>query len=148
MGISIMGSRRTDTGFTVAEMIVTIVVMVIFAGLLFQTYLTGLSQQSAVIWRSQADDIALTNLKKITTRTSSLVPACSAANDLTATPAGAGSSVAKASFGEESYGSLPSPHDQTLTVFYPRGCSVGTLVEIVSTVTYGTQSVSHASYVN
>lgn len=152
-----MGSQKMESGFTIVEIIVTIVVMTIFTALLFQTYITGTTQREAITRRAQADDIALTNLKKITTHASTLVSACSSANDLTATPAGSGSQVASVAYGtasdashfaQESYGSLPTPHNQTLTVFYPRGCTLATVVEIVSTVTYGAETVTHASYIN
>jgi prepilin-type N-terminal cleavage/methylation domain-containing protein len=55
-----------EAGFTITEMVVTLVIITIFMTLFFQLFLTGLSQQTVVTSQAAANDIALSNLSKIT----------------------------------------------------------------------------------
>lgn len=159
-----MVANQTENGFTVVEVVVTLVVMAVFVTLFFQTYLTNVTQQKAVIARSAADDIAVTNLKKITTRNSTLISGnsitCGSANDLTATPAGTGSVIDLHTYASGTYEESLSGTDlaaypatkQTLTILYPQGCNPPATVpiEVISTVNYnsGGESVQHATYIN
>lgn len=166
-----MVDARSDMGFTVTELVVTIVVLSIFITLFFEMFLTGQSQQVHITRRAVANDIALSNLSKITSR--ALIPvtttACqtgaSSQNNLVDNPNAPGSIIATSASGsapkwagdgspnsglaKESLTGLgmPSSTTQELRVFYPQGCSSGLPAKIVSTVTYESESVSHASFV-
>jgi prepilin-type N-terminal cleavage/methylation domain-containing protein len=153
-----MVAEQTESGFTIVEIIITLAVMSIFLILFFQTYLANIAQQNAIILRSAADDIAVTNLKKVPTRSSGLLGSVTcdtgtpSANDLTAVPPGTGTviNLTGTAYEEKRTGTgLPASTTQTLTVLYPQGCTPpGTVpIEIISTVTYGSESVKHATYI-
>ncbi len=170
-----MGERIGERGFTVAEMIVALIVMSLFLTMFFQTYSTNESQRLAIARRAAAYDIATTNLSKISTKTG--LPAC----DISATgnknnlqidstlvtnggsivatnkPAGiptwasaAVSGGATDGIAEESLTDTPLPSDTTqeLRVLYPQGCSPQMPITIVSVVSYGSESVRRAAFVN
>lgn len=170
-----MVERQTQSGFTVVEMVITLVVMTLFLAVFLQLFLTGESQRIVVVRRAAANDIALTNLYKVRTKTSVSLPACttgaSSANNLIDNINATGSVVATGdstdtvnyptrnwltlglaplATGEPTAGtSLPSSTIQKLLVVYPRGCATGAPAKIISSVTYnGLESVSHAAYVN
>lgn len=63
-----MGEHRGDDGFTIVEMIVTLVVMSLFLTMFFQVYSTNESQRLAVARRAAAYDIATSNLSKISSK--------------------------------------------------------------------------------
>jgi len=145
--------RHTEQGFTIAEMIVTLVVMSVFMGLLFQMYMAGISQQTAVARRAAANDIAITNLKKIVARTSSLLSSsgvtCKSSNDMTSGSYTGGSTITFTGESLTGTGLPPSPTtSQTLKASYPRGCGSTMPIMIESKVTYGSDSVTHVSYVD
>lgn len=143
-----MGNRERIGGFTVLEMIITVVVMLLFVGLLFQVYMFGTSQRQAIILRAAANDLAVTNLRKIASKSSPLLAslACGPSNDLTASPPGAGTNIA---FTPETppYSPLPSSTTQTLRAFFPRGCNASYPIKILSTVRYNSETVTRATYV-
>lgn len=159
--------RHTEEGFTIAEMIVTLVIMSLFLTLFFQMYFTSTSQRAAISTRATADDIALTNLQKITKKANipSSTTACSsttgspnnplvnssATGSIIATNASGGTPTwATAGLGAESLTgtALAGGATQVLKVLYPQGCAVGSPAEIISIVSYGSETVTHASYVN
>lgn len=167
-----MGASGKESGFTVVEMIVALVVLTIFLTLFFQLYMTGESQRVAVVRRAVANDIAGTNLNKITLK--SLIPSSTAVcdnttvgsgnpNNLTLNSSATGSVIATndtsgvttptwatAGMAAEttSNTSLPSDTVQKLVVLYPRGCAIAMPAQIISSVTYGSETVSRATYVN
>ncbi len=155
-----MVAHPTERGFTVVEMIVTLVVMSLFLTMFFQLFLTGESQRVAVVRRASANDIAMTNLRKISAK--SLIPvattACDAVtvgggnpNNLLLNSSAAGSTIAwsVSLVAESTTGtSLPSGTTQVLAVIYPRGCSVSMPAKIISRVTYGSETVSRAAFIN
>lgn len=63
-----MGHQRTQGGFTIAEVLVTLGILSLFLMLFFNTYMLSFSQKNATILRAAANDIALSNLRKITQR--------------------------------------------------------------------------------
>lgn len=162
---------RSDMGFTVTELIVTLIVISVFATLFFQMFMTGNSQQVHITRQAVANDIAMSNLSKITSR--ALIPITTTAcqtggtsqNNLVDNPDAPGSIIATSASGTEpkwlgdgspSSGlakeslnglGMPSNTIQELRVFYPQGCSSSAPAKIVSTVIYGSESVSHASFV-
>lgn len=74
--MSIMMEKRREDGFTVAELIVTLVVMSLFLIFFFQAFMTTQAQQVAVAKRAAANDIASSNLQKISSR--ALIPSSTA----------------------------------------------------------------------
>lgn len=170
-----MSHRKTEKGFTIAEMIVTLVVLSIFLTLFFQLFLLSLSQKKLVIMRATANDIAMNNLRKI--NSTSLIPAanaCDSADNGSANPNNPLLNTALNADGAQGQiiaqspasgsnppfpGSpqlaaepltgtnLPSSTQQTLSVIYPQGCAPQNPAKILSTVTYGSETVTHATYV-
>lgn len=142
---------RSDSGFTIVEMIVSLVVMVIFATLLFQMFLVGTTQQGTVSARASAIDIAAINLSKIDSRDSPLLDGitCGSSNDLTANASAAGTNI---TFSHESTSgtNLPSGTGtvQKMVALFPRGCTNSMPVEIISTVEYNGETITRATYVN
>lgn len=166
-----MRQQKTESGFTIAEMIVTLVVLSIFLTLFFQLFLLGLSQKKVVTLRAAANDIAMNNLRKL--NKASLIPATcdgstngsnnknnAALNPALNTDGNYGMVIAQspAQGANPSFPSpltpellsgtgLPSSTIQTLYVIYPQGCYPQNPVKVISTVTYGTETVTHATYV-
>lgn len=166
-----MGAQRMESGFTVIEMVVTLVVLSLFMLLFYQLFMSADSQRLLVIRRAAANDIAQTNIDKITSKSSVTLPSCVAGagspNSLTDNVNAAGSVIAtndtsdatnypsrswpNAGLGNPesiSGTTLPTSTVQKMIVIYPRGCTVGMPAKIISTVIYGTDSASHAVYVN
>lgn len=169
-----MDTRGGETGFTIVEVIVATVIIGLFAGLFFQSFFSNTAQQTFVVQRAAADDIALNNLKKITGHDSPLITslACSEAassnpNNLTKNANAPGSEIASVNFGQTPAASqyakeptegtsLPpgSGTTQKMVALYPRGCSPAGIapITIKSTVTFstphGTETVTRAIYIN
>lgn len=157
---------RSDTGFTVTEVIVTLVILGLFLTLFFQIFITGQSQQRVVSQRAAANAIAVSNLNKVSTR--ALVPAFAAA-DCATTPAS--SSILMATDRTPSdprrWHNSPTTNPlsslfredasttvikgltvvQELHVQYPRGCDPTMPAKIISTVEYGGENIVHATFV-
>lgn len=138
--------KNEQAGFTIVETIVTLVVLSLFLTLFFQMYLTSESQRIAVLRRSAANDIAMSNLKKISSK--AVVPAGqSCAN-------GGGTIPWSASLTTEpTDGTLLPPGTQTvqtLSVSYPYGCGAAQPAKITSTVSYsgGSETITRAELVN
>ena len=157
--------KPNENGFTVVEMIVTVVILSIFSVGIFQSYLLFESQRVEVARQARASDIAYSNLRKFTTRPPNLT--CNPGKmDLTANNASTkpgvelgnesnypGSSV----YGFTAEGGTTLEHmgkgtEQTVTAFAPNGCTgtsfTNDTVKIESTVILGNgESVTHASYI-
>lgn len=174
--VSAVVDRQKEAGFTVAELIVTLVVMSLFMIFFFQAFMTTQAQQAAVARRAAANDIASSNLQKISSR--ALIPATTTACDSSASspnntytnpsldPLTAGSVVATDESGalapkwdgggspnsnlakEQVAAPLPDTGViQKLLVLYPRGCDANMPAKIISIVAYGSESITHAAYV-
>lgn len=146
---------RDSAGFTVVEMIVTIAVMSIFVGLLFQGFVVATTQRTEMVRQASAHDVASSNLKKITKKSS--LPVGSACNDIDHSSANpnnlkwnSGAVGSEISISPESLTgtSLPSTTIQKLYVVYPQGCNISMPVQIKAIVTYGSETVTHVKYVN
>lgn len=153
--------QHTSTrGFTVLEIVVTMIVLSIFLFGFFQGYIVLESQRIIVARQARASDIAYSNLRKVTTRPTSLTQQVCTDNaatmDLTT-----GSPSTKTGLDITQYGytlepdadvtgSLGSDATQTLAAFAPAGCSGLSTnpIKIVSTVTFGTNGdkAVHATY--
>lgn len=154
---------RTD-GFTVVEVIVTLIVLSLFLFAFFQAYLALESQRIGVARQAAASDIAYSNLNKVTSRPSQLTEQLcndnAAAMDLTSgnpstkpgldlTAAGNGGYILEPTADIQKI--LGGNAGQQLRAFAPSGCTDfdNKPVKIVSTVSFGTNGdkVVHASYV-
>ena len=149
---------KTEPGFTIVEMIVSIVVVNLFLALFFQTYILMESQRISVARQARASDIAYSNLRKFTTRPAGLT--C----DSTMEAGGSGKLLGdQTNTGTSStYGfiaeptsvtqSLGSNSTQQVRVFVTGSCAdfATKPLKIISIVTYGTgnnDKVVHASYI-
>ncbi len=159
-------------GFTIVEMVVTTVIVTLFLTLFFQAFLSAQSRQLAVTRLAAANNISQTNLNKISSK--ALIPSSTAACDSTgsspnnplANSSATGSIIATnatsgvttptwttAGLAPESLDktALPSNSGQTvqmLQILYPKGCSPSFPAKIISTITYGSETVTHAAYIN
>lgn len=168
-----MGHRGQEGGFTLTEVLVTLGVVALFLGILFQTYNLNTSQKTATILRASASDIAQSNLRKVTKRTA--IPSSGACdntasgagneNNLIRNPNAPGSIIARGTAedpdppGESNPWTnslvpekldgtgLPAATVQSLAVQYPRGCADEMPAKVIATVTYGSESIVHAAYV-
>lgn len=160
-----------EQGFTVIEMVVTLFVMSLFLTLFFQTSFSSQTQQVNVARLAAANSISQANLNKLSSKAliPSGTPACSASgsseNNPLANASAQGSIIATDSAsGDPAFKwdsptvnmspepltntPLPSATVQTLRIMYPQGCLATAPVKIISTVTYGSETVTHAAYIN
>lgn len=144
-----MWQRRDDhkisqQGFTIVETIVTLVITTLFIVIFVQTVIVVEAQRAAVLQQTKANDIAISNLHKITTRTVLAGQVCTTAGwDLT-----------NPTFGY----AIDSETGYTATLWaYPaNGCGSFSQdpIRVVSTVKYkingvGTETtVVHASFIH
>lgn len=144
------GVLHQDEGFTIVEVVVTLVVTVMFLTAFFQTFLVMQSQRVNLSRQAKASDIAYSNLRKITTRPVGL--SCDSSMDLIANASAPGKDLSGYFTPEPaSVTSDLGTITQTMKAYAPAGCSAfdTTPLKIVSTVTYGTSgdSVVHATLV-
>ena len=145
-------TNSKESGLTLVETLVTLLIISLFLGSLIQAYITMESQRALVARRALASDIAYSNLRKFSSRPAALT-CTGSAMDLTTPGTKAGSNLSSY-FTGESLTSLGTGSSQTVVAFAPGGCNgdgtyVDTfpVVKIVSTVTYNGGSVSHATFV-
>ena len=150
-----MEVENTNSGFTIVETIVTLVIMSLFLTLLFQLFLSNERQRLEVAKRATAMDVAESNLSKVNSK--SQLPAsgtstCSTANnnDIVSTPSSVTTIPASSQIatGSVTQSPLPSASTWQLYVVYPRSCDASLPVTIVSTVTYGSETVRRAKFVS
>lgn len=154
---------HNQQGFTIVEMLVTIIVSSMFIILFFQLYLVLESQRIQVARQAKASDVAYSNLRKMTTRPANLTASlCDNNMDTAANPNAAGlllGDQTNTTTGS-TYGffaeptsvtqSLGASTTQELRVFAPYGCAnfTNSPLKIVSTVTFGNgDKVTHASFI-
>lgn len=159
MGVSIMRvGDTTRKGFTVVEMLVTVVLAGMFLTFFIQMFRATTSQQASVTRLSTAGDIALSNLNKFPS--ASAVPGytcddttvgASNPNNLKLNPSASGVSILDDTTKEPDPGTLGTL-EQSVRAYSPNGCSaVSSVVKLVSTVKYNfggqQQEVTHVTYV-
>jgi len=128
-----------QSGFTVVELLVTIVVAALFVGVFYNMFviLVGVNSNARNI--SQASNLAYSNMRRYPTAASTGLT-CSASSTNLVNTTGI----------DSDYPDLGSV-TETVTASYPYGCSaVYGVIKLVSVVTYGTSvsKVSYATYVN
>ena len=162
--------KETSGGFTIVEVIVTLVVTSLFIWFFFQSYIVMESRRIAVAQRAIASDVAYTNLQKFSIRTPLMNDKAicnNATMDITTTNAQTKDGLL---LGNESnttltsiYGfmaetgdavaKLSNPVKQTVLAYATHGCAGDNFTEyplmIVSKVKYGNnnEEVSHASFI-
>lgn len=159
--------RRTESGFTLIEVVTTLFVVSLFLAFFFQLTITAQKQRAAVEKRSIAGDVAYSNLKKFPKRPSNLT--CSPGDDMDQSGLGSGSKPGRligSSVPAENpsdYNFSPEPSSatsklgayskQTVRVFAPQGClSTDAPIRVESVVIYGTDAANterivHAAFI-
>ncbi len=138
-----------QSGFTVVELLVTIITAAMFVAMFYQLYIVLVGINATARSTAQASDLAYSNLRLYPTVIST-GKTCDVLTNVNSTvnliPA-SGSPVAAVDSNYQELGAVT----QQVTAQFPYGCSaVYNVVKLVSTVTYGTSSfkVSYATYVN
>lgn len=159
--VSIMKSIHSSSGFTVVEVLVTLVIVSLFMGLFFQSYMAMESQRLAVQRAVLASNIAYTNLRKFSERPDSTNLSCTNAMNLASSPSAPGVEIGGNNttpnifgfVGENLTSSLGPDATQQVLIFAPNGCArfADMPLKIVSVVSYGPASnreeIAHVSYV-
>jgi len=151
--------NNNQQGFTIVEMLVTIVVSSLFIILFFQVYLVLESQRVQVARQSKASDVAYSNLQKITTRPAGLT--CDSSMEtggdgkLLGDQTNTTTSSTYGFFAEPTSvtQSLGSNSTQQVRAYTTTGTCTNFAtkpIKIVSTVTFGlgTDKVVHASFID
>lgn len=160
-----MQADKHSKGFTIVEVMVTLVIVALFMTFFFQSYMAIESQRQAIQRRANASSIAYTNLRKFAQRPLSSPTAFSCdtsmngrdstqpgklLGDQTNTPASPSSYGFTA---EDATSLLGAGSSQEVRVFAPYGCLEFDKMplKIVSTVRYGTgtpqEEVVHVSFI-
>ena len=135
-----MKQTAASEGFTIIEVIVTIVVALLFIGAIAQLYVAQYQLSSSVVAYTHADILAYNNLRTYAYGASPTWFVCSGSAPYTKNYIQSGSTAG-----------IPGPVTQTVTATAPFGCggsSSGYPIQVVSTVTYGpnNRKVVHATY--
>lgn len=151
-------SSTKQAGASLIEVVVTLMLLSLYAVLILQLFVANERQRVALEQRNAATMIAYSNLRKITSKAQ--IPTGAPYDCTLATGAGANNLVARSDAeGVELLGtSLVSPEatptllqsaQQRLYLTYPQGCDAQLPIRLVSKVTYGSPSreVVHATYV-
>jgi prepilin-type N-terminal cleavage/methylation domain-containing protein len=157
-----MIARDTESGFTLVEMIVTLVIMSLFSTLFINMFSAAQLQRVNVVRVSAANDMAVTNLEKFSTRQDIediSGSACTSSNDVTQ-PGNSGlinnvmSGTLLSGWSQETPEAPlpPSPStSQRIYVVYPQGCDADMPIQVKSVVEFnngtGTERVIHSAYV-
>lgn len=141
-------------GFTTVELIVTTIVVALFSGVFFQSYMLLENQRTSLVRQAKASDIAYNNLNKYPSRPSALQ--CPDANNPNGVTLGDSSSGAPGSYGFIKETDISPLKDattrQVVTAYAPNGCDGNDfksgIIKIVSTVTYGSDGrVDHVNFI-
>lgn len=140
-------NANLQAGFTVVEMMVTIVVGAMYAMVFSGLYVVVSAQTSAANQRAVASDLAYSNLRKYHTTVAPAWFVCDANSDLITYPSATGQVLMNSAV--TGLANIQPPVQQAVKAFAPQGCGAQMPVKVVSTVTYGASSrtVTHATYV-
>lgn len=142
---------HSSAGFTIVEMLVTVVLAGMFLAFFVQMFRATAAQQTSLVRQSSANDIARSNLSKFPNTSSIPGYTCDSTNDLSSNPNAAGTQILAAANYEPDPGNLGTLN-QTVYAFSPQGCSGShPTIKLVSRVEYGftgqRDSVEFATYV-
>lgn len=153
-----MRGIQGSAGFTLVEMLVTVVLAGVFLAFFIQMFRATSAQQSSLVRQSTANDIAKSNLSKFPTAASATGFTCDTTatvsantNNLAINPNAPGTSILTTAMQEPDSGTIGTI-TQTVRAYSPNGCD-GTHapVKIVSSVEYGfagqRDKVEYVSYV-
>ncbi len=133
-----------QSGFTVVELLVTIIVASLFVGIFYNMFVILVGVNASARNISQASDLAYSNMRRYPTA------ATVTATGITCVSPGGSGNLLNTTGIDSSYPELGTI-TETLTASYPYGCTaVYDVVKLVSVITYGSSSkkVSYATYVN
>lgn len=135
-----MSIHNNQSGFTVVELLVTVLVAAMFAVMFYATYITIIRVNTDTRRSAQASDLAYANLRRYPTIASTNTGCSSSSTTIR-------SITDTASTDYPQLGKVT----ELVTVDFPYGCSDGGgLAKITSTVKYKNNTIimSHAAYVN
>lgn len=141
-----MTSIKQSAGFTIVELLVTVIVAAMFAVMFYQLFVTLIQINSGARQATQVSDLAYSNMRRYPTVASTNL-ACVNSTTITNLIPASGSPVSATN---SNYPELGSVTEQ-LTAQFPYGCSANyNLIKLVSTVKYkgNTLTISHATYIN
>lgn len=152
-----MDTHKEQAGFTIIEVLVSLIVLALFVGFFFQMYLAMESQRVLVLRRSVASDIAYKNLRKFPARPGITMQDCTNSNmDLrtnaisasTGLVLGTQANVTANAYGfiAENTSQLSTASTQRVVAYAPYGCA-STIIQVVSSVSFGNEEIRHVSYV-
>lgn len=140
--------NKRQSGFTVIELLVTIIVAALFVGVFYQMYVILVTINANARNTAQASNLSYSNMRRYPTASSTGL------NCQTTTAQPGGVSYLKGSSTPNfvtngDYQEL-GPVSEVVVASFPYGCSaIYDVIKLVSTVTYGRNSkVSYATYVN
>lgn len=132
-----MNTRQS--GFTVVELLVTVIVAALFVGIFYQMFVILVGINANARNTAQASNLSYSNMRRYPTATSTGLTCSTSSTNLLNT-----NSI------DSDYQELGTV-TETVTASFPYGCSaIYDVIKLVSTVTYGKNSfkVSYATYVN
>jgi prepilin-type N-terminal cleavage/methylation domain-containing protein len=130
---------RNQEGFTVVEMLVTVVVAAIFAFMFYQLFISSTKLSDQARHDSEAAQIAYSDLKKYPTATSTgQTASCASPNAITTIP-----------LGTNTYPDVGTV-TETLNVSWPFACTTPAVAKVEVIVSYkgGLKEITEASYVD
>jgi prepilin-type N-terminal cleavage/methylation domain-containing protein len=128
-----------ESGFTVVELLTTIVVAAVFVGVFYNMFVILIGVNATARNVSQASNLAYSNMRRYPTAASTALTCSTSSTNLLNT-----TSI------DSDYPELGTI-TETVTASFPYGCTaVYDVIKLVSVVTYGTnpKKVSYATYVN
>ena len=152
-------SRGDERGFTIVEMIVSIVVFAVFFGFLMQAFLTAQSQRIRVDRNAAANELAASILHKygsvaqlpgaINATTCDNISTGSAnPNNIIKNKNAVGTEITIAQDLPEHTSLPPVPKTkQQAFVLYPQGCAPGMPIMVKAVITYNSEAVTRATYI-
>ena len=161
-----MQADKHSKGFTIVEVMVTLVIVALFMTFFFQSYMAIESQRQAIQRRANASSIAYTNLRKFAQRpvssTATFTCESTMVDDASSSQPGkllgdqtntTGNPSDYKFTAEDATSLLGAGSSQEVRVFAPYGCAAFDKMplKIVSTVKYGTgtpqEEVVHVSFI-
>lgn len=141
-----MINTKQSEGFTVVELLVTIIVAAMFVTMFYQLFVTLVQMNADARRNTQASDLAYSNMRRYPTVVSTGLTCVDATTITNLIPASGSPTTAT----DSDYPEL-GPVTEQVTAQFPYGCSVNyNLIKLESTVMYknNTLTLSHATYIN
>lgn len=142
-------TKNTEGGFSVVELLATIIIGSLFVLAFYQMYVTTTQSNATAKWHATANDLAYSNLRKYTGRPSFTCDNTSTSTTNLITNPNAPGQVLSTST-TASPAQLPGPLVETIRIYAPRGCDPAYPAKIDSIVEYGSpvKKIIHSTYVN